>query len=213
MHSQLQPQRHGGGDGVKDTDHFDSAYYQRFYENSDTAIVNADEARREVSFVIAFCDYIGLAVTRFADVGAGTGWWAREFAKQYPTRTVIETFDSSRSACGLYGHRCTAVQRLPARRADLVICRDVLRYVEDADIDEALARLVRMCRGVLYVHAISSDDDIDEDASDMQGVFRTTWFYRDRLLGAGMIDCGMGLFVSPRFTDFAYFTLEVRRRV
>ncbi len=197
---------------MKNANHFDSAYYRRFYEDADTAIVNADEAQREVSFVIAFCNYIGIGITRFADVGAGTGWWATEFAKQYPACKQIETFDSSRSACNSYGHRHTPVQRLPPRRSDLVICRDVLRYVSNADIDEALRRLVRMCRGVLYVHAISSDDDIDEDASDMQGIFRTTWFYRDRLLGAGMIDCGMGLFVSPRFTDFAYFTLEVRRR-
>lgn len=192
--------------------HFDEEYYRRFYEDGETAILDATTATTEVAFVIAFCNYIGLRVERFSDVGAGTGWWAREFAKQYSGCGAIETFDSSRSACNMYGHRHVAIEKLSGRQSDLVVCRDVLRYVGDSLIDEALLRLARKCRGVLYLHAITSDDDIDEDASDMEGVFRTTWFYRDRLLDAGFIDCGMGLFVSKKFKEFAYFTLEVRRR-
>ncbi len=192
--------------------HFDADYYRRFYEDAETAIVDVDGATREVAFVIAFSNYIGLKIERFSDVGAGTGWWAREFARQYPSCDSIETFDSSPAACIAYGHRRLPINKLAGRQSDLVVCRDVLRYVGDSDIDEALLRLAKKCRGVLYVHAITSDDDIDEDASDMEGMFRTTWFYRDRLLGSGFIDCGMGLFVSKRFKDFAYFTLEVRRR-
>lgn len=192
--------------------HFDGAYYRRFYEDADTAILDTETARKEVAFVIAFCNYIGLQIKRFSDVGAGTGWWATEFAKQYSSCNVIESFDSSSAACEVYGHRHVAVEKLGGRQSDLVVCRDVLRYVPDSGIDEALRRLAKKCRGVLYIHAITSDDDIDEDASDMEGLFRSTWFYRDRLLDAGFIDCGMGLFVSKKFRDFAYFTLEVRRR-
>ncbi|MBA3403387.1 MAG: class I SAM-dependent methyltransferase [Gemmatimonadaceae bacterium] len=192
--------------------HFDTDYYHRFYENAGTAILDGATATKEVAFVVAFCTYIGLRIERFTDVGAGTGWWATEFAKQYPECDAIETIDSSRSACELYGHRHGRVEKLAGRQSDLVVCRDVLRYVGDSGIDEAMRRLAKKCRGVLYIHAITSDDDIDEDASDMEGVFRTTWFYRDRLLDAGFIDCGMGLFVSKRFKEFAYFTLEVRLR-
>ncbi|MEO5580058.1 MAG: class I SAM-dependent methyltransferase [Gemmatimonadaceae bacterium] len=197
---------------ARKTSRFDAAYYRRYYESSRTAIVDPATARNEVAFVIAFCRYIGLTIERFTDVGAGTGWWAKEFTKQYPDCKAIETFDSSAIACDRYGHRLGAVEKLAGRQSDLVVCRDVLRYVGDQGVDEALRRLAKKCRGVLYLHAITSDDDIDEDASDMEGVFRTTWFYRDRLLGAGFFDCGMGLFVSKRFRDFAYFTLEVRRR-
>ncbi|MEO5579623.1 MAG: class I SAM-dependent methyltransferase [Gemmatimonadaceae bacterium] len=197
---------------ARKTSRFDAAYYKRYYESSRTAIVDTATARNEVGFVIAFCRYIGLSIERFTDVGAGTGWWAQEFARQYPACDEIETLDSSAIACDLYGHRLRAVEKLAGRQSDLVICRDVLRYVDDQKVDEALRRLTKKCRGVLYIHAITCDDDIDEDASDMEGVFRTTWFYRDRLLGAGFFDCGMGLFVSKRFKEFAYFTLEVRRR-
>ncbi len=190
--------------------HFNAAYYARFYENPATAVVDAPLRRDEVRFVIAFCRYIEVEVRRFADVGAGTGWWAREFSRQYRRCPVIETFDSSRDACDTYGHRNVPVQKLTGAASDLVVCRDVLRYIPDVHIEQAIARLTKKCRGVLYLHIITSDDKVDEKASDMTGVFRSTAFYRRRLKAAGFRDCGMGLFTSPRLKKFAPFTLEAR---
>jgi SAM-dependent methyltransferase len=191
--------------------HFNAAYYKRYYESAATAVVGAQLQQNEVRFVIAFCRYIELEVKRFADVGAGTGWWAREFAKQYGTSPVIETFDASLDACEIYGHKNVSIQQLAGAASDLVVCRDVLRYVPETLIDRAIARLAKKCRGVMYLHVITSDDEIDEDASDMAGVFRTTAFYRRRLKEAGFRDCGMGLFVSARLKKFAPFALEASR--
>lgn len=190
--------------------HFNAAYYRRYYEDAETAVVDAALQRGEVKFVIAFCNFIDLQISRFADVGAGTGWWAREFAKQYRSSAVIETFDASKAACDLYGHKCIPVHELGGISSDLVVCRDVLRYVPDGYIDRAIGRLARKCRGVLYLHIITSDDDIDEVASDMEGYFRTTAFYRRHLKAAGFRDCGMGLFASARLKTFAPFALESR---
>ncbi|MDO8501324.1 MAG: methyltransferase domain-containing protein [Gemmatimonadaceae bacterium] len=192
------------------TKRFDAEYYRRYYVNSRTAVVEAASQRREVAFVIAFCRHIGLDVKRFSDVGAGTGWWAKEFARQYPECKRIETFDASRAACDLYGHGHAAIQDLSGRESDLVVCRDVLRYIADAHLDRAIRRLAKKCRGVLYLHVITREDDIDEDASDMEGFFRTTASYRRRLKAAGFRDCGMGLFVSKKLKEFQPFTLEVR---
>jgi SAM-dependent methyltransferase len=190
--------------------HFNADYYKRYYESSATAVVDAQLQQDEVRFVIAFCKYIELEIRRFADVGAGTGWWAREFARQYRRCPVIETFDASPDACEIYGHRNVPVQHLAGAASDLVVCRDVLRYVPDTQIDKAILRLAKKCRGVLYLHVITKDDEIDEEASDMTGVFRTTAFYRRRLKAAGLRDCGMGLFASARLKKFAPFALETR---
>jgi SAM-dependent methyltransferase len=190
--------------------HFNAAYYKRFYETVETSVVDTRLQRDEVRFVIAFCRYAEVEVKRFADVGAGTGWWAREFATQYRRCQVVETFDASPDACELYGHKNVQVQHLAGRASDLVVCRDVLRYVPDAQIDKAIARLTKKCRGVLYLHVITSDDEIDEEASDMAGTFRSTAFYRRRLKAAGFRDCGMGLFTSSRLKNFAPFSLEAR---
>ncbi|HUQ47831.1 MAG TPA: methyltransferase domain-containing protein [Gemmatimonadaceae bacterium] len=190
--------------------HFDTAYYRRYYEDRETAVVDADMKRNEVKFVIAFCNHIGLKVKRFTDVGAGTGWWAEEFGRTYRSCEVIETFDASEAACDVYGHKRVLVQNLTGPASDLVVCRDVLRYVPDKYIDRAIRRLERKCRGVLYLHAITSDDDIDTDASDMAGIFRTAAFYRRLLKAAGFRDCGMGLFVSARLKSFVPFAIEAR---
>lgn len=190
--------------------HFDAAYYKRYYEQPETAVVNAAMQRNEVKFVLAFCRYIELEVKRFTDAGAGTGWWAREFARQYPGCESVETYDASREACDIYGHKHVPVQKLAGTSSDLVVCRDVLRYVPDTFIDAAIQRLARKCRGVLYLHVITSDDDIDQDASDMSGYFRPAAFYRRRLKSSGFRDCGMGLFASSRLKTFAPFAIEAR---
>jgi len=190
--------------------HFDREYYERYYHRSATAVVTPEVQRNEVAFVIAFCRHAGVEVKRFCDVGAGTGWWAREFAKRYPACRTIETFDASPIACELYGHRNVPLQKLKGPAADLVVCRDVLRYVPDSDIDKAIIRLEKKCRAVLYLHVITSDDDVDEEASDMRGWFRTTAWYRRALKSAGFRDCGMGLFVTSRFEEFDPFAIETR---
>ena len=192
------------------TEHFDAAYYKRYYHDDRTAVVTAEMQRAEVAFVIAFCRHIGLEIRRFTDAGAGTGWWAREFARRYPECAHIETFDASEAACRLYGHRRVPLQKLGGRESDLIVCRDVLRYLSDADAEKAIRRLARKCRGVMYLHVITKEDEIDEDASDMSGYFRTTAWYRRRLRAAGFRDCGMGLFVSKKMKSFAPFAIDVR---
>ena len=166
--------------------------------------------RNEVAFVIAFTRHIGLEVKRFTDADAGTGWWAKEFAKRYPSCRQIETFDASADACRIYGHRHVEIEKLGGRESDLVVCRDVLRYLPDAGAAKAIRRLAKKCRGALYLHVITSDDEIDEEASDMTGYFRTTAWYRRHLRAAGFTDCGMGLFVSKRFEAFDPFSIDAR---
>ncbi|MGK2960990.1 MAG: methyltransferase domain-containing protein [Gemmatimonadaceae bacterium] len=191
------------------TERFDAAYYRRFYENRRTAIMTPEMQRDEVAFVIAFCRHIGFEIERFTDAGAGTGWWAKEFARQYPECEEIETLDASEAACKLYGHKHLRLEKLTGRSADLVVCRDVLRYLPDAAADEGIRRLAKKCRGVLYLQIVTKEDEFDRDASDAEGYFRPTAWYRKRLSGSGFRDCGMGLFVSSRL-EFTPWTIELR---
>jgi hypothetical protein len=191
--------------------HFSADYYRRYYLNPSTAVMTREMQRDEVSFVLAFCRHAGLEIRRFADVGAGTGWWAREFARRRPDCRHIETYDASDAAARLYGHMRLDIQKLKGPECDLVVCRDVLRYLDDDSAGTAIERLAKKCRGALYLHVITSDDEIDEDASDMAGFFRTTAWYRKRLGAAGFTDCGMGLFVSRKFAGFNPFAIELPR--
>jgi hypothetical protein len=188
---------------------FDARYYRRFYESSRTAVVTTNQAKAEVGFVLAFCNHVGLRIRRFTDAGAGTGWWAKEFRRQYKSQCVIETFDSSEAAAKGYGHTQVGIEDIPLKPADLVVCRDVLRYLNDAAAKRAIRRLARKTRGVLYLHVITSDDEVDEEASDMSGYFRTASWYRRELKKAGFVNVGMGLFASSKFKTFDPFALEV----
>ena len=189
---------------------FNREYYRRFYENPTTAIISAAERRNEIRFVLSFCRHIGLEIRRFSDVGAGTGWWAREFGRQYRSCRQVETFDASAEAARIYGHRRVSAQELAGLPSDLVVCRDVLRYLPDRQARRAIARLASKCRGVLYFQVVTSDDEVDEDRSDMTGYFRPASWYRRTLERAGFRDAGMGLFVSDKFFRFDPFALEVR---
>ena len=191
---------------------FDTRYYRKYYENRRTAVVTRAEAKAEVAFVVAFCKHIGLEIERFADVGAGTGWWAKEFKRQNPRCRHIETFDSSKAAALRYGHRCISAEKVAGPPADLVVCRDVLRYLDDGTAKLAIKRLAKKCRGVLYFHVITSDDDIDEEASDMSGHFRPARWYLRQLAAAGFRNAGMGLFVSSKFHGFDPFRMEIPRK-
>lgn len=188
---------------------FDEEYYRRFYVNPSTAVVTRAAARAEVKFVLAFCGHIGVEIRRFADVGAGTGWWAREFSRQYPRCKHVETYDASPDAARLYGHKKVPIEKVGGRPADLVVCRDVLRYASDANAATGIRRLAKKCRGVLYLHVITREDEVDETASDMTGRFRPARWYLQRLAAAGFRNAGMGLFVSRRFAAFDPFSIEV----
>lgn len=191
-----------------DVPDFDSKYYTRFYQKRSTAVITAREAKAEVAFVLAFCRHAGLDIKRFTDVGAGTGWWAKEFRRQYPRCRQIETLDASPDAAARYGHRLSRAEKLSGPASDLVVCRDVLRYLTDTTAKTAIQRLARKCRGVLYLHVLTRDDEVDEDASDMTGALRSATWYRRQLAEAGFRNAGMGLFVSPRFKRFDPFAID-----
>lgn len=188
---------------------FDAEYYKRYYETRATAVVTPAEATAEVAFVLAFCAQIKLRIRRFADVGAGTGWWANEFRRQYKSCREVETFDASETAASLYGHKLLRVEKVSGSPSDLVVCRDVLRYLDNRAAEIAITRLARKCRGVMYLHVLTRDDEVDEEMSDMGGKLRPVGWYRRRLADAGFTNAGMGLFVSGRFKKFDPFAIDI----
>ena len=86
------------------------------------------------------------------------------------------------------------------RRFDLVICQDVLQYLDDAEAEQAIANLVRHCRGVLFFGALTHEDweeNCDQSRTDANAYLRTGAWYRDRLAPA-FVCAGGGVFVARR---------------
>jgi SAM-dependent methyltransferase len=177
---------------------FDAAYYRRFYGGARRAHGARDVAHLARG-VCGLAAWLGVDVRSVLDVGAGTGLWGRWFRRHRP-RIRYRSVDVSPHACRTFGHelRDIATWRT-ARRFDLVVCHGVLQYLDDAAAERAIENLAAMCRGLLYLEAIATEDlaVLDRDATDLAIHLRPARWYRARL-ARGFVQVGAGLWASRR---------------
>jgi 2-polyprenyl-3-methyl-5-hydroxy-6-metoxy-1,4-benzoquinol methylase len=67
---------------------------------------------------------------------------------------------------------------------DLVVCYDVMQYLDERSAGRALANIGRLCRGVLYFSALTSHDwkhNCDQSRTDRDVHLRSAAWYRSRL--------------------------------
>ncbi|MFO0334756.1 MAG: class I SAM-dependent methyltransferase, partial [Pseudomonadota bacterium] len=86
----------------------------------------------------------------------------------------------------------------PRGRFDLVVCHDVLQYLDDRTASRSLARLAGLAGGVLYFSALTRHDArhvADRARSDFDVHLRTGDWYRRRLR-RGFRHLGLGLHLS-----------------
>jgi hypothetical protein len=106
------------------------------------------------------------------------------------------SIDVSDYACATYGHEKRDISTWRARdKYDLLVCQGVLPYLDDRACAKAIANMAAMCRGYLYVEAITSRDlrDVcDRTKTDVRVVARSKAYYR-RTLGRHFEPLGCGL--------------------
>jgi len=178
---------------------FDRAFFDRYYERASTAVTSADDVYRRARFVLAYLDHLQVTVRSVLDAGCGTGLWKR--ALRRVDRDVSYTgIDPSEYLCRRYGWTRSAIaDYAPRRKFDLVVCQDVLQYVDDAGVRRSIAAMSRVCAGALYFDAPTSDD-IDDELLDMKRTdraihVRSADWYR-RLLRREFVNAGGGVFVK-----------------
>jgi SAM-dependent methyltransferase len=173
---------------------FDKAYYDRYYRNPATRAVTPAAARRQAAFIAAYLRHLELPVTRILDVGCGVGTLLRALAREFPRATAIGT-DVSPYLCRRYGWlRASVVDHRADEPFDLVVCNDVLGYLDDRACSAGIANLARLCRGALYLGVLTTDDAgaFDAERTDPEQRLRSTRWYRRRLrprfvsLGGGL---------------------------
>jgi len=178
---------------------FDRAFFDRYYERASTAVTSADDVYRRARFVLAYLGHLQVTVRSVLDAGCGTGLWKR--ALRRVDRNVSYTgIDPSEYLCRRYGWTRSAIaDYAPRRKFDLVVCQDVLQYVDDAGVRRSIAAMSRVCAGALYFDAPTSDD-IDDELLDMKRTdraihVRSADWYR-RLLRREFVNAGGGVFVK-----------------
>src|SRR6185369_15896328 len=173
----------------------DAAFYDRYYESAETRVHGKREIARLCRGVTGFVEWFGGELRSVLDVGAGAGLWRDWFAVHRKDARYLST-DVSEHACRRYGHQRRDIARWRGRaRFDLVICHGVLPYLDDDDAERAIDNMAAMCRGFLYLEAVTARDlrercDPAHTDPTMRG--RTAAWYRTRLrrhftaLGCGL---------------------------
>ena len=173
---------------------FDQAYYRLYYYDPRTAVTTKREMWARARLIAAYSRHAGLKVARILDAGCGTGMMRAALGRCLP-RASYTGLETSDYLCRRYGWQQGTIESYrTASPFDLVVCYDVLQYLDAAVAARALANLARVCSGILYFTALTRLDwlrNCDRGRTDSNVHLRSARWYRERLrrgfreIGAG----------------------------
>lgn len=189
---------------------FDEAYYQRYYFNKKTSVVDPAHVDRLGAFVCSYLQYLRVPVRRVLDMGCGIGLWRTVIQRHFP-QADYQGVEYSEYLCDRFGWaRGSVVDYRANTPYDLVICQGVLPYLSATDLKLALVNLGRLSRGALYLEAVTREDweqdIVDETLTDPRLLKHPAAAYR-RGLAPGFTELGGGLWLS-RAAQVPLFALE-----
>jgi 2-polyprenyl-3-methyl-5-hydroxy-6-metoxy-1,4-benzoquinol methylase len=191
------------------TDRFDAAYFRRYYESRRSRVYGREHIDHLARGVSGMVRWFGGEIERVLDVGAGIGLWKDWFTENVP-EARYRSIDVSEYACARYGHEQRDIASWRAReKYDLVICQGVLPYLDDLACEKAIGNMAAMCRGFLYLEAITARDIrevCDKTRTDTSVRARPASFYR-RLLARSFEPLGCGLY-HVKGGDKLFYELE-----
>ncbi|HEV8017605.1 MAG TPA: class I SAM-dependent methyltransferase [Steroidobacteraceae bacterium] len=190
---------------------FGREYYQRYYFDPCTAVASRREMQARARLIAALTVHAGLPVRRILEAGCGTGALRAALRRLLPQAHYV-ALESSEYLCRRYGWVHGRIEEYRARTPfDLVICYDVLQYLEAGAARRALANFARLCRGVLYFTALTRYDfehNCDRSRTDADVQLRSARWYRARLTRQ-FREAGLGFWVR-RGAPLTLWELESR---
>jgi SAM-dependent methyltransferase len=170
-------------------------FYDRHYRNPRTAVTSRAEMARRAEFIAGFVNYLDLPVRSILDAGCGMGWLRAPLRRRIPGARYVG-LEASEYLCKRFGWQHGSIADHRARTAyDLVICYDVLQYLDEGQARRAMANLARITRGALYFSALTLEDwerHCDQSRTDRDVALRPACWYRQRL-ARRFVELGGGL--------------------
>jgi SAM-dependent methyltransferase len=175
---------------------YDRDYFERWYRDPDDRVSTRDSLERKARMAISVTEFlIGRRVRTILDVGCGEAPWCPIVRRLRPNASyigidssdyVLERFGSERNIRrGTLGE--LGKMRL-RRNVDLIVCADVLQYVETPELERGLRAIRRLLGGVAYIESFTTDDRMEGDRAGWHE--RTAAKYRNLFRRAGLTQCG-----------------------
>lgn len=163
---------------------FNEAYYRRYYFDPRTAVTTRAQVLALARLIAAQAGFLELPVHRILDAGCGCGLLRAPLKRLLPKARYVG-LEVSEYLCRRYGwiHGGIDAFRTPTPFS-LVICQDVLQYLDDRAAARALANLARACDGLLYFSVVTDVDwrrNCDRRFTDPPAHTRTAAWYRSRM--------------------------------
>lgn len=176
------------------SERFGRDYYRRFYRDGRTSVTSRVEMTARANLIAAYTRHIGCPVSSILDAGCGLGLMREPLLRALPGATYVG-LEYSEYLCDRYGWVQGSLDSYrPRKPFDLVVCFDVLQYLDDTSAEKAMRNFARLCRGVLFFTALTRRDwreNADQSRTDSDVTMRTGAWYRKRLaqnfrpIGAG----------------------------
>lgn len=174
---------------------FDAEYFSRYYGQRPVRTIN--EVAHLAVAVHELMAWWGGSIRSMLEVGAGPGDWSNWYRHEHPEVRVLSV-DVSEHACERFGHQHRDIaQWRPKTPFDLVVCMDVLQYLDDRSAARALRNLTAATRTCLYFDALTTHDarhTVDRRVTDLDAHLRPGSWYRERL-SRGLVQVGGGIWI------------------
>jgi SAM-dependent methyltransferase len=175
---------------------YDRTYFDRWYRHPADRVATVASLQRKVRLAVSVAEFLlGRPIRTVVDIGCGEAPWfpVLRSLRRDVQYTGVESSDYAIARYGRArnirrGSLATLTDvRLP-RAVDLVVCADVLQYVETSEIERGLKTIRRILRGVAYIESFTTDDAMEGDRDGWHD--RTAAVYRRLFHRAGFAQCG-----------------------
>ena len=175
---------------------YDRAYFERWYRDPKDRVATRDSLERKVRMAIGVAEFLmGRRVGTILDVGCGEAPWFPVIRRLRPDANytgidssdyVLERFGGARNI------RRGSLGRLGKMKLrgdiDLIVCADVLQYVDERELERGLRAIRQLLGGVAYIEAFTTEDQMEGDRAGWHE--RTAAQYRRLFRKAGLTQCG-----------------------
>lgn len=182
---------------------YDKSYFDRWYRNPRTRVVERTDVERKALFAVGAAEYLlGRRIESVLDVGCGEGAWQPALAKLRPRATYLG-IDPSAYAVKRYGRsRNLRVGSFGALDEaglegpyDLVVCVGVVNYLAPRELAAGLQTIAAATSGMAFIEAYAAGDEIVGDTVEWR--WRKPSWWRDQFEAAGLTAVGLHCYVPP----------------